>query len=111
MMNLNKLSRAGEKIRLSDDAKKRIIAACTQKLPDNAGEYTDIVMTVERYKPRPFRRFAAIAALPEVQPQRSALSIKRPISAAPAAANSSSLPRALSSAILSGPFRPSARLP
>ena len=63
MMNLNKLSRAGEKIRLSDDAKKRIIAACTQKLPDNAGEYTDIVMTVERYKPRPFRRFAAIAAV------------------------------------------------
>ena len=63
MMDLNKLSRAGENIRLSDDAKKRIIAACAQKLPDNPGEYTDIVMSVERYKPRPFRRFAAIAAV------------------------------------------------
>ena len=63
MMDLNKLSRAGENIRLSDDAKKRIIAACAQKLPDNPGEYTDIVMSVERYKPRPIRRFAAIAAV------------------------------------------------
>ncbi|MBR4626569.1 MAG: hypothetical protein IKO47_02500 [Ruminococcus sp.] len=62
MMNMNKLSRAGESIHLSEEAKKRIIAGCSAKLSENAGEFTDYVMPVERYRPRRTARFAAIAA-------------------------------------------------
>ena len=60
-MNMNKLSRAGDNIHLSEEAKQRIIDGCNANMPDESG-YTDYVMTVERYKPRRVAKFASIAA-------------------------------------------------
>lgn len=61
-MDLNKLNSSGKNIRLSESAKKRIVTECSKYAKNSDSEYTDHVMTVERYKPRRFTRFAAIAA-------------------------------------------------
>jgi hypothetical protein len=58
MMNMNKLSRAGDNIHLSEEAKQRIIDGCNANMPGESG-YTDHVMTVERYKPQRAAKLAS----------------------------------------------------
>ena len=61
-MDMDKLKSTGENIHLSETAKNRIIAECSKYAEDSRSEYTDHVMTVERYKPRRAAKFASIAA-------------------------------------------------
>lgn len=65
-MNMWKIKHSVDKIKMPDDMRERIIANCEAKMknaPQTTGEFTDKVDTVERYRPQPWKKGLAAAAI------------------------------------------------